>query len=98
MYPITMSAENRYIHSMVHCGICKGEKEKYAFVFDSNFSTWNNKMKYHGAIIDNMRLSNFRAFEKADLIDVETTRRSLSSYFLGETRIMGWLRIERKTK
>ena len=53
-------------------------------------------MKYHGAIIDNRKYSNFRAFEKADLVDIGTTRKTLSNYFFGETRILGWIKIERK--
>ena len=50
----------------------RGKKEKHAFVFDSNFSSWN-KMKYYDTIIDNRRYSDFQAFEKADLIFVDTT-------------------------
>ena len=74
----------------------KSRKEKHAFVYNSNFTTWNNEMKYHGAIIDNRKLSHLRAFEKEDLVDIGTTRKTLSDYFFGETRIQGWIKIERK--
>ena len=75
----------------------KGKTEKHAFVFDSNFSSWKGN-KYYGAIIDNRKYSNFRAFEKRDLIDIKTTRESLSAYFRGVTRILDWFQIDRKIK
>ena len=65
--------------------------------FYSNFSSWKGKINY-GAIIDNRKYSNFRAFEKRDLIDVKTTRESLSAYFRGVTRILDWFQIDRKIK
>ena len=53
------------------------------------------RKKKFGAIIDNRNYSNFRAFEKKDLIDVNTTR---EAYFRGVTRILGWFQIDSKIK
>ena len=67
-------------------------EEYNAFVYDSNFSEWEGKQN-HGAIIDNQKHSYLRAFSHEDLIDVKSTRKSLSSYFGGVRRVHGWLKI-----
>ena len=41
--------------------------------------------------------SYLRAFSHEDLIDVKSTRKSLSSYFGGVTMVHGWLKIIGKT-
>ena len=71
--------------------------EYHAFVYNSDFSEWDGE-QYYGAIIDNRENSYYRAFSHKDLIDVQSTRNSLSSYFCGITRINGWLKIEGKVQ
>ena len=51
-----------------------------------------------GIIIDNRVNSYYRAFSQKDLIDVQSARNSLSSYFCGITRINGWVKIVGKIK
>ena len=68
------------------------KKEYHAFVYNSCFSEFNNK-KYYGAIIDNRNHSKLRAFTQEDLKDHLSTRKSLSDYFGGETRVNNWIRI-----
>ena len=68
------------------------KKEYHAFVYNSCFSEFNNK-KYYGAIIDNRTHSKLRAFTQEDLKDHLSTRKSLSNYFGGETRVNNWIRI-----
>ena len=68
------------------------KKEYHAFVYNSCFSEFNNK-KYYGTIIDNRNHSKLRAFTQEDLKDHLSTRKSLSDYFGGETRVNNWIRI-----
>ena len=71
------------------------QKESHAFVYDSDFNSFN-KEKYYGAIIDNRKHSYLRAFSNEDIKDVSSIRKSLQEYFLGKTIIRGWIKITGK--
>ena len=45
-----------------------------ALVFDSNLLSWKNK-EYHGVIIDSIIFYFMSFFDKADLMNIETTRK-----------------------
>ena len=86
-----------YVGTGVYIVYCTVESQKkvqeyHAFVYDSNFTEWEGK-RYYGAIIDNRKHSYLRAFSHEDLIDINSTRKSLSSYFGGVTRVNGWFKI-----
>jgi len=68
------------------------QKESHAFVYDSDFNSFNNQ-KFYGAIIDNRKKSYLRAFSNDDIKDVSSIRKSLREYFLGKTIIRGWIKI-----
>ena len=68
------------------------QKESHAFVYDSDFNSFNNQ-KFYGAIIDNRKNSYLRAFSNDDIKDVSSIRKSLREYFLGKTIIRGWIKI-----
>jgi len=66
--------------------------ESHAFVYDSNYNKFED-VECYGAIIDNREHSYLRAFEKEDIKDKLSVRKTLENYFLGETRICGWKQI-----
>ena len=71
------------------------QMESHAFVYDSDFDKFEEDT-YYGAIIDNREHSNFRVFSAEDIKAVESGRKSLENYFLGQTIIRGWLQIHSK--